>query len=266
MATSAVEWLVLVPVFPFSQPIFTLQQPYWIGFLVHLSSAAVYPIYPWLRAHVVDRKSNADTFFARVWSAGLLSVLATCAGLALAGSLGREIRWIGDERGSDQIFMRHMVTHHQQGIDLAKLAIDRAQDAHLRALARLMVASQAGEIAVFQGWWTSWFGMQMPICSSKERATMPGFLSIEQIEELKESSPADFDRSFVRHMTYHHAGAVQMADAMLRTSGDLRLRLTAHAIRHEQQGEIALMNGVRGWEAVQMAIRNMWADNVNGGS
>jgi hypothetical protein len=47
--TSAFEWFVLVPLFPFWQPIFTLQQPYWIGFLVHLSSASVYPVYPRLR-------------------------------------------------------------------------------------------------------------------------------------------------------------------------------------------------------------------------
>jgi hypothetical protein len=31
--TSALEWFFLVPVFPFAQPIFTLQQPYWIGLL-----------------------------------------------------------------------------------------------------------------------------------------------------------------------------------------------------------------------------------------
>jgi hypothetical protein len=40
--TSSLEWFVLVPLFPFWQPIFTLQQPYWIGFLVHLSSASMY--------------------------------------------------------------------------------------------------------------------------------------------------------------------------------------------------------------------------------
>jgi hypothetical protein len=41
--TSSLEWFVLVPLFPFWQPIFTLQQPYWIGFLVHLSSASMDP-------------------------------------------------------------------------------------------------------------------------------------------------------------------------------------------------------------------------------
>src|SRR4051794_25286234 len=48
MMTSALEWFVLVPLFPFWQPIFTLQQPYWVGFLVHLSSASIYPMYAWM--------------------------------------------------------------------------------------------------------------------------------------------------------------------------------------------------------------------------
>jgi hypothetical protein len=43
--TSAFEWFILVPLFPFWQPIFTLQQPYWIGFLVHLSPASMYPLF-----------------------------------------------------------------------------------------------------------------------------------------------------------------------------------------------------------------------------
>jgi len=37
----------------------------------------------------------------------------------------------------------------------------------------------------------------------------------------------------------------------------------AHAIRHEQQGEIALMNCAAGPRAVWLAIRNMFADNIN---
>jgi hypothetical protein len=37
----------------------------------------------------------------------------------------------------------------------------------------------------------------------------------------------------------------------------------AHAIRHEQQGEIALMHGVSGGGAVSAAFRNMFADNLN---
>jgi hypothetical protein len=54
-----------------------------------------------------------------------------------------------------------------------------------------------------------------------------------------------------------------MADAQLRDGSDLRLRIMAQAIRHEQQGEIALMHGVDGPSAVTLAFRNMFGDNVN---
>jgi hypothetical protein len=44
--TSAAEWFFLVPLIPFWQPILTLNQPYWIGFLVHAVSASMYPLFP----------------------------------------------------------------------------------------------------------------------------------------------------------------------------------------------------------------------------
>jgi len=55
--SSALEWFMLVSLFPFWQPIFTLQQPYWISFLVHLSSASMYPLFAWLRRSVSERKA-----------------------------------------------------------------------------------------------------------------------------------------------------------------------------------------------------------------
>nr|WP_283827027.1 DUF305 domain-containing protein [Bradyrhizobium diazoefficiens] len=68
---------------------------------------------------------------------------------------------------------------------------------------------------------------------------------------------------FVEMMTLHHKGAVKMADEAWRGRGDPRLRIMAHAIRHEQQGEIALMQGAHGISAVATAFRNMFVDNVN---
>nr|WP_312015183.1 hypothetical protein [Bradyrhizobium lablabi] len=53
-----------------------------------------------------------------------------------------------------------------------------------------------------------------------------------------------------------------MADVEWHSSGEPRLRLMAHAIPHEQQGEIALMNHVNGIGAVRQAIRNMLANNL----
>jgi uncharacterized protein (DUF305 family) len=264
VVTSALEWVLLVPVFPFAQPIFTLQQPYWVGLLVHLTSSLLYPLFAWIRWSRAERRRlfGSDTFL-RAWTAGMAALFLTVGVLAAFAGAGREIAWQGGiDHGVDQEFMRHMRAHHEQGIVIARLGADRAQDPHLRALARLMGASQAGEINVFDGWWTSWFGEPAPICSAEERAAMPGLLSDQQLRELQKSVPAEFDRLFVQSMSFHHAGAVKMAVQRLKDGGDLRLTLMAHAIRHEQQGEIALMQGRRGFRAVREAIANMFADNI----
>ncbi len=60
-------------------------------------------------------------------------------------------------------------------------------------------------------------------------------------------------------MTEHRMGAVKMADAELRSAGDLRLRIMPHAIRHKQQGEIGLIHGV--WGVAAVVLRNMVGDD-----
>ena len=260
--SSSLEWFVLVPLFPFWQPLFTLQQPYWIGLLVHGASAMMYPLFArlrWRRGQAPAR----DIGFTNAWSTGALAVVTLLGAVALFGSHGYEAPWMGKDRDADQTYIRHMTAHHAQGIDLARIAAERAQDPHLQKLAMLMVASQAGENEIFENWWLSWFDTEMPDCSTDERAAMPGYLTPAEMREVKVAPPDQFDAVFVGAMSKHHSGAVRMADRMWQSRGDLRLRIMAHAIRHQQQGEIALMHGVAGIATVAIAVRNMFGDNVN---
>ncbi|WFU82506.1 DUF305 domain-containing protein [Bradyrhizobium sp. CIAT3101] len=260
--SSGMEWFVLVPLFPFRQPLFTLQQPYWIGLLVHASSALMYPLFArlrWSRGNA----PVADVRFANAWLGGALVVIASLGIIALFGSHGYEPPWMGHDRDADQTYIRHMTTHHAQGIELALMGSRRAQNSHLRKLAMPMVASQAGEVRIFENWWLSWFDTDMPDCSAGERAAMPGSLSPAEMRMVKLAPPDQFDSIFVEMMSRHHQGAVKMADQMWRSRGDPRLRVMAHAIRHEQKGEIALMQGTSGLAAVIAATRNMLGDTVN---
>ena len=153
--------------------------------------------------------------------------------------------------------MRRMAAHHAQGAELALLAAERAQDPHLRALARLMTAEQRGEIAIFDQWWRSWFDGALPPATAEDHAAMPGMLPTAEIEALRQAEAGAFDTHFITAMTSHHRGAVAMADEAIREAGDLRLRLMSHAIRHEQRGEIELMRGSQGFAAVKAAVLNM---------
>lgn len=261
--SSATEWFLLVPLLPFFQPLFTLQQPYWIGLLVHTASAAMYPLFAWLRWPIGRAPATKDARVASAWGIGGIALVCLLAGIALASRLGREWPWMGESRDADQTYIRHMSTHHAQGIELARLGMARAHDPHLQALASLMVASQTGENRIFERWWTGWFGVPIPDCTARERADMPGYLTPAQMQEARSAGQDQFDAVFVRMMTVHHKGAVRMADQEWRGRGDIRLRIMAHAIRHEQQGEIAMMESVRGIQAVVEATSNMFADNVN---
>src|ERR1700710_599941 len=136
--TSALEWFILVPLFPFWQPIFTLQQPYWIGFLVHLSSASMYPLFAWLRRSSAERNAFEGRTFLRAWSLGAIAGILILEAGALFAAQDRELPWGGRDKSVDQTFMRHMSSHHDQGVVLASIAADRAGDRHLRALSRLM--------------------------------------------------------------------------------------------------------------------------------
>jgi uncharacterized protein (DUF305 family) len=261
--TSALEWLVLVPLFPFWQPIFTLQQPYWIGFLVHLSSASMYPLFAWLRRSPSQRTTFEGRIFLSVWSLGAICGILLLAVAALFAAYDRELPWVGRNPTIDQTFIRHMSTHHEQGILLASIAAERAIEPHLRALSKLMIANQKGEVKILSRLWVSWFEEPMQICSAQERASMPGLLDTADVANLQSTEAIYFDRLFLDLMAKHHKGAVAMADSQLRNGSDPRLRIMAHAIRHEQQGEVALMQGAAGKAAVSLAFRNMFSDNMN---
>jgi hypothetical protein len=121
----------------------------------------------------------------------------------------------------------------------------------------MMAAGQRGEIAVFEHWWRSWFDGALPDATAQDHAAMPGMLPASAIDALRQAEASAFDRRFVAAMTHHHKGAVAMADEAIREAGDIRLRLMSHAIRHAQRGEIELMHGTAGFQAVRAAVLNM---------
>lgn len=256
--TSATEWFVLVPLLPFWQPVFTLNQAYWIGLLVHLGSASLYPLFPWLKERMAGRVPEpGHRRFTRLWGGLAVAGSLGLGLLAFLGSQGRELPHWGTETAFDAAYMRRMAAHHAQGVELAELGTERIAAPRLRALAGLMAAEQRAEIAILAQWYRSWFGEELPPASAEDHAAMPGMLPAATFAALRSAPAGEFDAGFVAAMTFHHQGAVAMADEALRRAADPRLKVMSHAIRHEQRGEIALMRGIEGWAAVRTAVEDM---------
>jgi uncharacterized protein (DUF305 family) len=138
--------------------------------------------------------------------------------------------------GIDATFVRMMIVHHAQAIEMAALAPDRAGDDELRALAGRIGAAQAPEVAFLRSWLQA---RELPQSDPvHDHGTMPGMQTPAEMTALAARRGADFDRQFVTMMTAHHRGAVQMAGDLLNGGIDQQLHDVASEMAVEQAGEI----------------------------
>ncbi|MFI6781194.1 DUF305 domain-containing protein [Micromonospora sp. NPDC050276] len=142
----------------------------------------------------------------------------------------------------DVWFVRMMIPHHAQALAMAELAPDRAADPDVRAIAERIRASQGPEMGMMRGWLqTRGLPAEAP---GHDHGTMRGMQSPEAMRQLAATRGADFDRLFVRMMTEHHQGAIEMATNLLTVGSDLTLNEFATSVATEQTVEIDRMHEV----------------------
>ncbi|MFF4252741.1 DUF305 domain-containing protein [Streptomyces sp. NPDC001663] len=121
----------------------------------------------------------------------------------------------GAHNAQDVTFAQGMIPHHQQALEMAKLAAGRASSAKVKDLASRIEKAQDPEIQTMSGWLKGW-GEDTDMSSSMpgmdhSSAGMAGMMDSKDMAELKKMSGKDFDTMFLTMMTEHHQGAVEMA-------------------------------------------------------
>lgn len=140
----------------------------------------------------------------------------------------------------DVWFVRMMIPHHAQALELAALAPDRASNPRLRALAERISIAQGPEIVVLRAWLDARGLAESDPDHPHEQ--MPGMQSPEAIQALAATSGEAFDTRFVEMMTDHHQGAVDMATELMRSGVDEQVQRLAGAIAIEQSVEITRLH------------------------
>lgn len=141
----------------------------------------------------------------------------------------------------DQHFIAEMIPHHEGAIAMAKVALERSARPEVLSLARGIIEVQEKEIADMRSWYRSWFG-SAPAQGAEGMMRMDGMEG--DLDALRSTSAADFDREFVEQMIPHHEMAIMMAQ-MLRSSTDRpEMKRLADDIVTSQSQEIEMM---RGW-------------------
>lgn len=190
-----------------------------------------------------------------------LTAMAVATGLILAGCSGDKTdgsnetaptttKETSEHNSADVEFAQQMIPHHEQALDMAKLARTRAESAEVKKLAADIEAAQDPEIRTMTGWLEEWGedlpsgtgGHMMEDGSMMEGDSMgEGMMSDQEMTGLERARRASFDRMFLTMMIRHHEGAVVMAKQEQRDGKHDDAIELAKRIESAQTAEIKLM-------------------------
>src|SRR5699024_5679830 len=160
----------------------------------------------------LTREITSMTAFKNVLD-GAAAALGTALALTACGQAPEEAPSSADSAEQEQHneadveFAQMMIPHHEQAVEMADLADDRAGN-EVGELSEEIRDAQGPEIEQMQQMLQDWgadSGEDM------DHSGMDGILSEEQMEELAASEGQEFDTLFLELMIEHHEGAVDMA-------------------------------------------------------
>ncbi|WP_330236952.1 DUF305 domain-containing protein [Streptomyces sp. NBC_00566] len=179
-------------------------------------------------------------------------LLAACGGEQHPGAHGAPAASAETDahNAQDVTFAQGMIPHHQQALEMARLAPGHAASAEVKALAARIEKAQDPEIRAMTGWLRSW-GEEPPMAGMDHSrhggmAGMSGMMSADDMTALEKSTGADFDQRFLTLMIAHHQGAVEMAKTEKAKGRDGRATRMADDVIAAQSAEIKQMKGLLG--------------------
>jgi uncharacterized protein (DUF305 family) len=168
---------------------------------------------------------------------------------------------------ADVQFLRAMIPHHQQAIEMAALAKDRTNRKELLDAAGRIDSSQKDEIEFMEDWLeernellattaatdhaahavSGALAADQPAHTTHSAAGMKGMATPEQMAALAAARGTDFDRLFLELMIKHHEGAVEMVEDLTEQPGSAyepALFEFTRDVTNDQNAEIERMNAL----------------------
>ena len=165
---------------------------------------------------LVMRINTANNSVFKPVIAGLVALIMalSISGCASASNKGMDHEGhsseaSGDLSSDDVMFLQMMIPHHQQAIDMSDLALTKSADSELLALAKDIRDEQAAEIVKMKAWLDK-AGADLDPGHSMGH-DMGGMLSDSELAALEAATGKNFDLLWLKGMTGHHVGAIDMA-------------------------------------------------------
>ena len=166
------------------------------------------------------------------------------AGVYAKGMMGGSYSSNMNMNNMDQRFIENMIPHHQDAVDMAKMALQKSKKDEIKKLSNEIIASQTSEIEMMKKWYKVWYNTDVPKIESVKgmgngggMMTDTGMMKMD-MKELEKAS--DFDMKFIEMMVVHHKMAVMMS-GMIIDSKKNEMRKLARDINSAQSTEIEKM-------------------------
>jgi uncharacterized protein (DUF305 family) len=153
---------------------------------------------------------------------------------------------------ADVEFMQGMIMHHSQAVEMTALIPSHTENKDLQTLGARISRSQSDEIKFMRRWLAARgepISMAMPDMDKSGQAMplMPGMLTPEQMDALRNAKGPEFDKLFLLGMIQHHNGALIMVKDLFDTPGagqDADVFNFATDVDSGQRAEIRIMQSM----------------------
>ena len=155
---------------------------------------------------------------------------------------------------ADAQFLTDMIWHHDQAVELSRLAPERAASEQLKTFASRIDVVQRSEVDLMSGWLEE-NEYPAPVTADggdgsgprapehgHDAAGMPGMLTDAELATLTKASGTEFDRLFLEGMIKHHQGALAMCQEVAASGSEERVLELANNIAADQMAEIDRMD------------------------
>jgi uncharacterized protein (DUF305 family) len=147
---------------------------------------------------------------------------------------------------ADLEFLRGMIPHHEEAVEMARLVPERTDRPELNQLAEDVIASQEAEIVEMDQLLTDAGAARDDAAGHGGHGDMPGMMGEEEMDRLAGLQGVEFDLAFIDMMIAHHQGAIAAAEQVIDDGENPQVRQLAEDVIAEQDAEIAQMTS---WQA-----------------
>ncbi|MGX6604592.1 DUF305 domain-containing protein [Micromonosporaceae bacterium Da 78-11] len=150
----------------------------------------------------------------------------------------------GDEFNQTDVMFLQMLIHHQkQGLEMAGIAADRAQNAEVKTLAQAVQAIEKDELTMMQAWLAQWKEPATVGTDANLHADHGGLPATgpAEIKALKTVKAKSFDTAFLNLFLAHQHNAIEMAHLENANGKNAETKAFADRVRESRQGEVQQM-------------------------